>query len=389
MEQNRENNVNTRKEKRKSQGFAKGNKPIRAAKQKAYPYYNQYVVSIDIGSKKTKVVVGKMYKNAVHVEKAFMVNTPEGSVKDGIINHDKLLGRLIQDAIISTRIKEKEAIVTNNSTAIINRDVEIPKVEESEVNTFVKYEIQQYLPINMDEYETQCKVLESIMVEGQEKLRVLAIVYPKKVAKQYFDLLQDVRLKPVVLDVNFNSINKLLGYGVKINNWIDYNVNGSNVVIDMGAENIVVNMYVKGELDFTRIIKYGGNNIDEAISEYFGIKVTEAERKKITHTDLVGIMTNDENRVLNEVVKKELNIMIEEISKIIQFYKNKKAGNTVDKIYLVGGSSKLKGLEAYMSEVMNIQVVKINSTSKVVPGKGIYTQDLDFYFNAIGAILRQ
>ena len=178
-------------------------------------------ISLDIGSQNIKIIVGKYQKNKVYIDKAIMVDTPLHTIEDGNIVDKLRLSSELKNTLGINSIKIKEVNCTTNSTSIINRELIIPKAEDDELDTIVKFEIQQYLPIIMEDYIIQHKVLETIKDENSEnpveKLRVFVVVYPKHMAEEYLDMLKEADLKPNVLDVNFNAVNKLFNDCVEIN----------------------------------------------------------------------------------------------------------------------------------------------------------------------------
>jgi type IV pilus assembly protein PilM len=353
------------------------------------PKSTKPIVAIDLGTNKVKAVVGRYAKDKLIIDRTFTVDTPEGSVADGNILNSVNLSRVVEGLLVGNGINIKDASITSNGTQIINREIIVPAAAGEELDTLVKYEIQQYLPINMDDYVVQYSILEEFKQDDLTKYRVLVVTYPHRLAKQHYELLNNANLKPSVLDVTFNSINKLFN-DVKLVNNKEYNNSGSNAFIDMGAETLNVNIYNDGKLDFTRIIKSGGHLIDRLISRKLGINFEEAEQKKlnlgsISDTLLFGDAESD---IINKLIVEAVDEWIEELGRIIQFYKNKKQGNKVDKIYIHGGSSNLKGMEEYLSQKLNIQVERIESLNNVVLGNAVNAADLNRYLNAIGAIIR-
>lgn len=350
--------------------------------------FRKKLVTLDIGTKNIKVLIGKYQKNKVYIDRAIMVDTPLHTIEDGTIVDKLRLSDELRNILGINSVKTKETNCTTNSTSIINRELIIPKAEDSELETMVKFEVQQYLPIIMDDYIIQHKVLETIEDENLvEKLRVLVVVYPKHMAEGYLDMLKEADLKPNVLDVNFNAINRLFVDGVEVNGE-KYDINDTIAVIDMGAENLSINIFSNGQMDFSRMTTSGGSSIDKHIAREHDTTLAEAEKIKKQYCDLL-----DENNIenlegLNSIVKEEVNSWIEEINRIIQFYRNKKLGNRVAKIFIYGGSSRLNGIEKYMMRTLNIPVIKIRTMSNIVLGKDVDKDQLDFCLNAIGAIIR-
>jgi type IV pilus assembly protein PilM len=377
------------------------------------PLLTKKIISLDIGTQNTKIIIGNYQKNKVYIEKAIIVDTPFHTIEDGNILDKLRISSELKSTLGVNSVKTKEINCTTNSTSIINREITIPKAEDGDLETIVNFEIQQYLPIIMEDYIVQHKVIETIKDESSdnplEKLRVFVVVYPKTMAETYLDMFQDAGLRPNVLDVNFNSINKLFSDCVEINEEkyitntkttssesLDDNMTSDNeefinntiAVVDMGAENLSVNILSNGQIDFSRITTNGGSAIDKLIAREYDITLEEAEKRKKEYSDLLGLGDVEHMAELNNLIKEELNGWIEEINRIIQFYKNKKAGNKVDKIFIHGGNSRLKGIEEYMSRILNIQVIKIRTMDNVILGKDVDKEQLDLYLNAIGAIIR-
>lgn len=342
------------------------------------------VVAFDIGSTTTKIVEGIYFKENLSVNKFVEISTPKGTISDGaIVNKEALISRL-QQTLSENSISAKEGICTNNSTSIINRELMIPKVEDDEIETVVRYEIQQYLPINLDDYVLQTNILGEEEIEGNQKLNVRAIAYPEKMARGYYELLEELNLKPYALDVNYNALNKLINY-VDVINEYEYNPKESIVFIDMGATSLDVNIYNEGILQFTRIIKNGGIDIDEILIQMLNISKDEIEQYKEKNINLREENVNAQNRaVINEIDE-----WIDKIEKVIQFYKNKNMGIGVDKIFIYGGTAKIKGLCEYMTSKLLINVVRIQSIPKIDlnSNHGTY-ESIDSFINAIGSIIR-
>ena len=349
--------------------------------KKMLPEKKRKVVAFDIGSMVIKIAEGIYYKDELIIDKCMEIPTPKDSVIDGEIKKDIELVKRIKEFLDENQISAKYGICTTNSTTIINREILIPKVEEEELDTVVRYEIQQYLPINLDDYILQVTTLnEEKSSEGLDKLNVRVIAYPNKMARAYYNLLKNLNLKPYALDVNYNAIEKLINY---TENKIENNDDNSVAYIDMGAEFINVNIYKNKKLDFTRIIKAGGNEINDYLQKLTGMDYSELERMKKNNIDLC----NDENTD-NFAVREVVNEWIEKIEKIIQFYRNKSMGNSVDEIIIIGGSSKLKGLDKYFQDRLRIKTRRISDISKIAFKLNSNSMPIDDFMNVIGSVIR-
>lgn len=342
---------------------------------------NKTVVVCDIGSKDIKVVEGKVSRGAIKINKMFSLPTPRGSVSDGSIGNEMALTKTLQDMIINKGIKTSDVIMVNNSTSIITRELSIPKVQEEDLTTLVSFEIQKFLPINMNDYIVQYYDLKE--EKEEDKLKVLAITYPRRMAKQYYDLCNNCKLNPVALDITFNSIRKLIGYSLKEKILQD----GTYGFIDLGYENIYVNIYDEGEMKFTRIIKAGGKQLDEALGENYNITLKEAEEKKIAEANFREQFLEEKTKEANDIMKEKVNEWIEDIRKILEFYRNKTMNGTIKKIYIYGGCARIEGLDRYMERILGTDVETLDSMENVIINNK-EENTLGTYLNALGALLR-
>lgn len=343
------------------------------------PDKKRKVIAFDIGSNTIKIVEAMYYKDQLTIYKSIKIPTPQDAIIDGEIKKEEELYSRIKRALNKNNIKAKYGICTTNSTLIINREIQIPKVEDEEIETVVKYEIQQYLPINLEDYILKSTFLGEEEVDGVEKLNIRVIAYPQKIARGYYNLLMKLELRPYALDVNYNAVNKFINAAGK-NNEIKNETENTVAFIDMGARFMDVNIYKGGYVHFTRIIKNGGNDIDEILLRNSGIVGEELVEFKSKNIDLYENL-----EPLNVQVREIADDWIEKIEKIIQFYKNKNPGNDVNNIIIFGGSTKINGIERYMTEKLGI-MTQIKEISKIA--FKLNDDDCDDYLNAIGSVIR-
>lgn len=342
------------------------------------------VVAFEIGSKYIKIVEGKYSKDKLSVYKMAQVETPMAAIEDGAIIDERALVNVLQVAINQLGIKSKDAIVTSNSSSIIDREIIIPSVDESEMESVIKYEIQQYLPINLDEYIVEYIVVDKLVDSEGPKLKVNVISYPKDMVNGYYKLIKSLGLNPYVLDVTYNSLKKIVNHtGIIKNNG---QVGGTVAFVDMGATSINVTIFKRGQLDFTRVIKSGGETIDQALSSRLDMSIKSTESMKIDKGNLLDIQDDDE---INTIIKETVDEMIGELEQILQFASNKN-GENVDEVVIYGGASKLRGLDVYMQRKLLKSIKRVFTLERIdMSTSAMPKEPIGEYLNAIGAVIRQ
>lgn len=349
-----------------------GNKSVKVKKILA-----KKAVSIDIGSENIKIVLGRYLKNKVIIEKAFKILTPEGAIEDGHIKNVNKLSDAIGDALDNNKINEDNIIFTTNSTSIINRTILIPKVTEDEIDSVIKYEVQQYLPINLDEHMIQYNILSEKVVDGKEKLEVLIVVYPNRMIYSYAELTNLLGGKPYALDLNYNSKRKALYI-------MNPEMRETVLSMDIGSSNIGLTIINDNELVLIKAINSGGNYLDGQIAKLLGVSLEEAENEKKENCNLMS----REEGPLEHSVKEVVDMWFDEASRFMKYYKSKNSQSKIDKIYLCGGGANIKGLERYVSSKFDMRVKILQGNSNIEFKKNVEEVSISEYINAIGALIR-
>lgn len=368
--------------------------------------FNTKVLSLDIGSKNTKIVLGTQSKRNVKIEKAFTIPTPTGCYSDGNILDISKFKSEIFDVLQEENVKCKNMIITTKSTTVITRDIDIPVAKKEDMDSIIKFQMEKYLPIKFENYIIQHKILEEFEEDDVKMAKNTVVVYPKIMAQGYYELIKKLNCTPVALDISSNSINKLFIEDIKVNDE-NYSFEDTVAVIDLGSDYINVNIITKGNVQFTRIITNGGSYIDMDIAKQLSIGEEEAENQKIKCCNLTAVSLSDiQSSAVNDIAKAQVRNWTGEIERLLNYYKSKEQGNKIDKIYIYGGSSNLKGIVEFMKDALYLPVIKIQSLSnvnysktngpKVKPSKvDIFKVepfaidvDLNKYLNAIGAIIR-
>jgi type IV pilus assembly protein PilM len=353
--------------------------------------FNSKVLSLDIGSKNTKIILGSQSKKNVIIEKAITIPTPVGCYNDGNILDVTKFKIKILDVLQAENIKCRNIIITSKGTSVITRDIEIPVGKKEDMDSIIKFQMERYLPILFDDYIVQYKILEEFEEEHVKKAKVTVVVYPKIMAKGYYNLIKELKGNAVALDISSNSINKLFIEGIKVNDE-NYSLEETVAVIDLGYDFINVNIITGGNVQFTRIITYGGSNIDINIAKQLSISEEEAEKQKMECCNLeIDFLSSIESSMVNDIAKAQVRNWTQEIEKLLNYYKSTEQGNKIDKIYICGGSSNLKGIEMFIKDALYLPVTKIQSLSNVNFSKTNVSKldvELSKYLNSIGAIIR-
>ncbi len=346
-------------------------------------FFNKNIISIDLGSYEIKIIEARKNNNDIQVNKAFSILTPEGCYEDGYIKNKKVLGEAIKEALKQNKISSRTAYLTIKSTAIITREIPFPVVDPKEIEGMLKYQLSEYLPMDVSRYVVQHKVIGKVFDGEKERLNVLVVAIPKDIIEKHFFLITNLNLKPEVLDYQSNSISKLIWYSNSINKNI-FIADKTVATVDLGHNNTNVSIIKNGRLHTSKAIEIGGEDLESNITNLFEFSNKELLDKKANIEDisLIDDSYSEYNRIVN-VAKTTIDNVIDKVDKIIKYYISKEIENEINLILLYGGLSNIKGMDKLFFNYFNINTVILDNVEKVniqaKPNK---------YLNCISAVLR-
>ena len=337
------------------------------------------LISIDIGSRYIHLAECTCKAVTVTVDRTVLVDAPVGAYGDGKIEEKDILKDVLHKALKENGIKNKEVVFTIQSSAVITRDATLPAMKAPELENAVKFEMEQYLPSIINGYYIEFKVLQEVTEGDVKKYRIRAAAIPADMADSYYQLARELKLNPIALDIHSNSISKLFSAGDE-----------AVAVVDFGFSSTSINIISKGVLEFSRHIATGSRDLDMVIASRFDLPLDEAEQKKIkdVRLDQLAINPDSPEQADNQIYSIE-NALMSEIQKVFQFYTNRNRENRISAVYICGGGSNLNGLTEFMKTQLSIEnVTQVKSTNKVVFNKNENGSTLEFFLNAVGALIR-
>lgn len=310
---------------------------------------------MEFGAYQVKIAIATFKSGTAKFSNAFLVDLPKDTYHDGkIIDPDTLKSR-IKGALQENQINVKDTYLTTNGSHIITREIILPDVKDEEIEQMLRYEIEQYMPINMEQYVIEHRILERFKEGGAVMVRVLVATMSKKDVETYYNIIQEIGLKPMCMDVSGNALAKVFTSTTGVNGNAPV---GSQTValLDIGHRNIAVTIVENGIIRMNRLVDAGGSEIT--------LLQTEEEFDQTIQT------------------------WANKIQRVFQFYLSRQTGNRIDVIYLFGGCADLRNLDVKLNEVFTRPVDIVKKLSNVQMTGKAKSGDLKRYLNLAGMIAR-
>jgi len=362
-------------------------------------YKKTSMVCIDVGYRNIKVVEVSVRKNnSIFINNYGIVSTPTDCIKNGAIyDVDKVLS-VVKAVIKEQNMKAKNAKIIMSGTNIITRIYMIDKVTGESDDFTVKNSIPKFLPIDVDNYRMDYKILNTIKEKGKEKYKVFVTAVPKNILQSYVDVLQGLDLKPLAVDIPANSTAKFFNREIQTKDMDDYYSkrkfkkveSDTFAVLDFGSETTIVNFLKDRVLEFNKVILSGSANMDEHISRELDIPLQEAERlKKLYGMTTPNNLSKRDHVVTYGKVSGFIERLTKQIAKCFEFYLERCYGTPISKIFIIGGGSQLSGLNQYLFSTFNVPVYPVGllNMKGVELKKSLDRDKLNYLINSVGISL--
>ena len=319
------------------------------------------LVGLDIGSSAVKVVElkelgkGKGYQLLnVALERL----SPEAIV-DGAIMDAGLVIDTIQRAFSARKIKGSEVAIALSGHSVIIKKISIPATSEEELAEVIPWEAEQYIPFDVEDVNLAYQVLKGAS-GGEGNMDVLLVAAKKDKINDYTSVVSQAGRNPVLVDVDVFALQNCYEMNY------DTDAGQSTALINLGASTTNVSILKGTTSIFWRDISVGGNHYNDAIRKELNLSFDQAESLK-RGEEVDGIPVENVTPIIASVN----DFIGTEIQKTIDFFKNTTPGETIEKMVIAGGSSRVPHLREALAERFGVPVEPLNPFNRVSVGRGM------------------
>lgn len=347
------------------------------------------VLGIDIGNYNVKFVEAINNKGKMEMLNYDIARMPENAINDGKITDIEKVYVTIGNLLRKNHIKENKAVAIVSSSALITREVNIPKMKDSELSKYIQIDSQQHFPVDLAEYIFDYRVVGEVKGKEGPEYTVLLVAIPQMIINDYINVFDKLNLELLAIDIVPNVMSKYVQNHFILNN----DKNNTVALIDMGAKNTIVTILENGSIKFNRMIPHGSSDITRIICDTYNLSFPEGEEYKLKNAEIVldthvaqGLSVN-----ISETIKPVLDGLVSSINKFFEFYQSRNNSGEISSIVLLGGGANLNGIDGYYRSIFNIPVRRINISDGIIDKskKPSIQKDLGFILNSLAATYRE
>ncbi|MEW6325527.1 MAG: type IV pilus assembly protein PilM [Nitrospirota bacterium] len=243
------------------------------------------------------------------------------------------------------RLSRQPAAICFTQRPLVIRHVTMPAIPDHELAEALRWEAKKHFSCALDELVVDYLPLGreggaegatvSVVLVAAERAALMAEVEPLKRAG----------LKVVAIDAN------PLAWIAAVQRRAPELLEGNVGLIDLGAGKVDINMVRNGALLMTRRVAGGGHEITAALARELSMSYDAAEllKRQIGLENPKQALDKGRADRYAETVKQEINRLILEIQRSIEFFRVEYRQTAIHRLLLGGGTSLLAGLRAYMA----------------------------------------
>lgn len=309
--------------------------------------------AIDIGTRSIRVVQlessGQDSWDLLHVgyiavdDKIIASDSPEGRKK---------LSQSIMSVVGQAGIKTKDVVIGLPSNKTFTTVVEIPKMTDAELNGTLRYQIDQYIPMSVEDAKVDwAKIGDS--PNDVKKQEVLLASTAQNYVENLVEMIDSLGFNVIAAEPDPIAITRsLLPKGTET---------GTRMVIDLGELTTDIIITVNGSPRLVRTLPLGLKSLVGATVQNLNIKEEQASqfilKFGLAHDKLEG--------QVYRALETTLDNFVGEITKSIKFFLTKYSTEKINTVHLSGFGAVIPNFSDYIADKADVKVQITSPWQKV------------------------
>jgi type IV pilus assembly protein PilM len=303
---------------------------------------SQLILGIDVGSYSIKVAEIERTVKAFHLVGFFEQPVVNAEVlgREGAVT--QALTRLFEEYNLSTQMVY--TALPGQTTS--HRAIDLPFADFKKVDQTIEFEMENYVPLPLEGLLIDYEFLNT----SKTGSTVLVSYAKTSDFVKFLNMMTGAEVDPRFVGSEPVELANVMKLGV-------LQPEGAYALVDLGHEKTNVLIFVGAKLQFARTIMVGGRDLTRAIAESLNIPQAEAERMKIevgqVGPDVEG--ADQTTRNVASAMQGPLDEILLLLRQTFMAFQERKQ-EVVQALTLCGGTSRLPGIEQYLSSKLRKNV---------------------------------
>jgi len=235
---------------------------------------------------------------------------------------------------------------------LIVKQISLPLLADEEVGSALRFEARKHIPFDPQGMVIDFQILGRY--PSEKRLDVLLAAVSQQHVDQHVAPLRLIGLDADIVDATPLALTNALVHGVS-------QVREPSLLLDIGHTSSHLVLYQRGEPYFTRRLEFGGKTLTLAIASSVRVPFEEAEEWKLAAgSEEPGFLVDWESREMQAISECLRSDLMEELRRSFAFYRTLGHLPEPFRLWISGGSARLPGLAARLTEMLDIPVLLFN-----------------------------
>ena len=302
------------------------------------------LVGLDIGSSSVKAVELQKKGNTVQLMSLGYENLQPDTIVDGQIMELNNVSNVISNIFNEHTIKTLRVAAGVSGHSVIVKNIVLPQMSEEELQESFSWHAEEHIPFDIADVNLDYQVTGN----SSDALHVLMAACKSDKIANVKQAIQLAGKQPVIIDIDAFALQNCYE--------LNYQPKAGEVValLNIGAATMNINILNGARSVFARDASVGGSQYTSLLQKELGLTFEQAESVKRGLPLPEGI----EARPIQPIIETVSDILALEVKKTMDFYRATAAegGESIQRILVAGGGSKLPGLAAYLAKRFEIPV---------------------------------
>lgn len=324
-------------------------------------------IGLDISTGSIKVAEVNITKREPILQNLAIIMLPEGAVRDGEIDNIETVSTYLRELWKQNRLTKRKVVLGIANQKVIVRPMDLPYMPEDELESAVKYQVQEFIPIPIGDAIVDYEVVDEYMTGEEERMQtILLAAAHREMITSFLDACVGAGLTPEAVELKaFAMVRSLIK---KEYQFLEEEAEppGSVCLINIGAGICNVCVVKENTPRFVRMLMRGGDYFTKLLCDHLKLSPVEAEEIKR------GRSTDQE---ANNLLQREIQAFVGEIRRSLEYYISQSQERDLNKVILSGSGSKMINLPLELNRGLRLPIEIGHPLQNLQLGKLPYTPE--------------
>jgi type IV pilus assembly protein PilM len=328
------------------------------------------LLGIDISSTAIKLI--ELSQNVGSATALFRVETfaieplPNNAVVEKKIADADAVGQCILKAVQRAGTKTKRAAVAVSGSAVITKVITMSAaLSDSEMESQIQLEADQYIPYPLEEVNIDFDVLGPSQA-SPDMVDVLLAASRRENVDDRVSALEIAGLTAAIVDVEAYAVENacaliMRGHG-------EGRAEQTVAVADVGASTTTLHVLHEGQVVYTREQNFGGQQLTDEVQRRYGLPRDQAVQKILDG----DVAENYDMEVLGPFKE----ALAQQIARALQFFYSGTTFSRVDQVILAGGAAGIRKIDELVEERLGLPTLVANPFTQMSLSPRVKAQEL-------------